>query len=67
MLELDVGNPGLAGMSGDQWLDAYVFVAGAGLIDRVIAGGELVVEGGRHHLRDVIATRYAKVLARLCA
>ncbi|MET0278249.1 MAG: formimidoylglutamate deiminase [Pseudorhodoplanes sp.] len=62
---LDSNHPDLAGASADMVLDVYVFSAGAGLIDRVIAGGVAVVEGGRHRAHDEIAARYRKTVARL--
>jgi hypothetical protein len=46
-------------------LDVYIFSAGHALIDRVIAGGKIVVSGGRHHARDAIARKYRDTVARL--
>jgi formiminoglutamate deiminase len=62
---LNSAHPDLAGASGDMVLDVYVFSAGRGLIDRVIAGGAPVVEGGRHRGREAIAEKYRKTVARL--
>ena len=46
-------------------LDLYVFTAGRGLIDTVIAGGIDVVSDGRHRSREAIARRYRQVVSRL--
>ena len=62
---LNSNHPDLAGAHGDMVLDVYVFSAGAGLIDRVMAGGVSVVEGGRHRAHDAIAAKYRKTVARL--
>lgn len=44
-------------------LDELVFARGA--IRRVMAGGQVVVEEGRHRAREAVAARFAAVLARL--
>ncbi len=62
---LKADHPDLAGAHGDMVLDVYVFSAGRGLIDRVIAGGVPVVEGGRHRAGEKIAEKYRKTVARL--
>ncbi len=62
---LDMGCPDLEGRSGDELLDAWVFVHGRRLIDRVYAGGHLVVDGGRHRLRDQIDARYRSAITAL--
>jgi formiminoglutamate deiminase len=62
---LDSGHPDLAGAVGDMALDVYVFSAGSGLIDRVIAGGVPVVAAGRHRAHDQVAERYRRTVARL--
>ncbi|MFO7484130.1 formimidoylglutamate deiminase [Oceanibaculum nanhaiense] len=59
---LDAEHPDLANASGDRWLDAYIFVAGRAAIDKVIIGGETLVEGGRHRARDELAARYRAAL-----
>ncbi len=58
-------HPDLEGRSQDQLLDAWVFVHGRRLVDRVYAGGRLVVEGGRHRLRDRIDARYRAAVSAL--
>lgn len=62
---LDAAHADLAAGTGDRWLDAYIFTAGKGAIDRVIVGGEDIVLAGRHRAREKIAARYANTLARL--
>ncbi|WP_460448475.1 formimidoylglutamate deiminase [Alsobacter sp. SYSU BS001988] len=64
---LDAGHPDLAAVSGDRWLDAYVFTAGRGAVDRVYVSGALQVEAGRHRAREAIAARYVDVLRRIGA
>jgi formiminoglutamate deiminase len=61
---LDAAHPDLAGGQ-HMWLDAYVFVAGAGLIRDAMVGGEVVVRDGRHAQHDAITDRYRKVVVRL--
>ncbi|MGF9759711.1 formimidoylglutamate deiminase [Microvirga sp. 0TCS3.31] len=64
---LNADHPDLAAVSGDRWLDSYVFVAGKAVIDTVFVAGKPVVRSGRHVDRDVIRTRYAKAMARILA
>ena len=61
---LDAAHPDLAAVSGDSWLDAYVFVAGTAAVSSVLVAGRVLVSGGRHHRRDAITARYAAALAR---
>ena len=62
---LDAHHPDLATVTGDRWLDAYIFVAGESAIDRVIVGGNGVVEKGRHRARESIVRRYVATMRRL--
>ena len=64
---LDEDHPDLASRHGDQWLDAWIFVAGRSAVKAVLAGGESVVEAGRHIMRATIAARYQVVIAKLAA
>ncbi len=64
---LDAEHPDLEGRSEDQLLDAWIFVHGRHLIDRVYAGGKLVVDAGRHRHRDRINAHYRTAVARLTA
>jgi formiminoglutamate deiminase len=59
--------PEMAGVSGDRWLDQFVFAQGARAIDRVYAGGRLVVAEGRHVHRSAIVGRFARTFARLAS
>jgi formimidoylglutamate deiminase len=61
---LDADHPDLAAGS-RHWLDSFLFVAGKGLIDSVIAGGEIVVKRGRHRQHETISTAYRRTIARL--
>lgn len=64
---LDTGHPDLAAVSGDRWLDSYLFVAGARAVQSVYVGGIERVNAGRHLAREAITRRYTKALARLAA
>jgi formiminoglutamate deiminase len=64
---LDALHPDLACVSGDRWIDSYVFVAGKAAIDMVFVAGKPVVKSGRHVSRDAIRARYAKAMARIMA
>jgi cytosine/adenosine deaminase-related metal-dependent hydrolase len=64
---LDADHPDLAAVSGDRWLDSYVFVAGKAAIDTVLVAGRPVVKSGRHVERGAIRARYAKALACILA
>jgi formimidoylglutamate deiminase len=61
---LDADHPDLAAGAG-HWLDSFLFVGGRRLIGSVIAGGEILVEGGRHRKHDAISTAYRRTIARL--
>ena len=62
---LDGEHPDLASRRGDQWLDAWIFVAGRGAVKAVLVGGETVVDAGRHRMRPAIEARYKRVVANL--
>jgi formiminoglutamate deiminase len=64
---LDGDHPDLVARSGDQWLDAWIFVAGRTAVRTVLAGGEVVVEAGRHRRRPGIEARYKRVVAKISA
>ena len=64
---LDGDHPDLAARHGDQWLDAWIFVAGRAAVKTVLVGGETVVDGGRHRVREAIEARYKRVVASLLA
>ncbi|HQT83597.1 MAG: formimidoylglutamate deiminase [Acidiphilium sp. 37-64-53] len=62
---LDHAGTDLAALPPARWLDHFVFVGGTRLIDRVYAGGRLVVSGGRHDEHAPVAARFRAVLRRL--
>jgi formiminoglutamate deiminase len=64
---LDADHPDLAGVSGDRWIDSYVFVAGKAAIDTVFVAGKAVVRSGRHVGREAIRARYGRAMARVLA
>jgi formimidoylglutamate deiminase len=64
---LDGDHPDLAARAGDQWLDAWIFVAGRSAVKAVLVGGETLVESGRHVKRSPIEARFKTVVARLVA
>ena len=57
----------LASVSGDRWIDQFVFVLGARAIGSVYVGGQKVVENGVHVRRAAITERFGRVFARLAA
>jgi formiminoglutamate deiminase len=67
ILVLDARHPDLAGRSGDELLDTFVFAAGSRLVKEVWRAGVRVVEDGRHRHRDRIVDRYHSALDRLTA
>ena len=65
LVVLDRAHPDLAHVSGDRWLDAFVFTAGRSAIETVIIAGQTRASAGRHHRHDAITDRYRSTLARL--
>jgi formiminoglutamate deiminase len=65
LVVLDSDHPDLAAISGDRWLDSYVFVADRAAIDTVFVAGEAVVRSGRHIHREDIRARYGHAMARI--
>jgi formiminoglutamate deiminase len=65
ILTFRADHPTLAGKADDQILDAWIFSAGAALIDCVFSGGLKVVAGGRHVFRDQIAGQFVKTMGEL--
>ena len=65
IVSLDADHPALAGHRDETILDAWVFGAGAALVDCVWTRGRLQVEGGRHHARNLVRRRFAAAMARL--
>lgn len=52
LVELDVDHPLLRGLSGDDWIDSYLFGGSREMIRSVWVAGECRVEAGRHRQRD---------------
>lgn len=67
IVTLDGAHPSLAGRRGDAAIDGWIFAAGSAAIDCVWAGGEKVVEGGRHRLRRAARERFNASVRRLVA
>lgn len=65
LVVLDADHPSLAGLPPERWLDAWVFAQHGSPVQRVLARGRWVVEGGRHVERDALRARYRDVTARL--
>jgi cytosine/adenosine deaminase-related metal-dependent hydrolase len=54
---LDAEHPDLASRRDDEWLDAWIFVAGRRAVRSVLVGGERLLEAGRHRLRPQLESR----------
>ncbi|MDA9437753.1 N-formimino-L-glutamate deiminase [Bradyrhizobium sp. CCBAU 51745] len=67
IVTLDAAHPSLAGRGGDATIDGWIFASGNGAIDCVWAGGNKVVEGGRHKLRQTARERFNAAVRRLVA
>jgi formimidoylglutamate deiminase len=65
IVTLDTAHPSLAGRRGDAVLDGWIFAASAGAIDCVWAGGNKVVEGGRHWLCEKARDQFNATVRRL--
>jgi formimidoylglutamate deiminase len=64
---LDETHPDFLWRQGDEWLDAWIFVAGRTAVKTVLTAGRIVVEGGRHRMRQAIEMRYKGVIGKLLA
>lgn len=67
IVTLDIAHPSLAGRARDAVIDGWIFAAGSGAIDCVWAGGNKVVESGRHQLRQAARERFNATVRRLVA
>jgi formimidoylglutamate deiminase len=67
IVTLDAAHPSLAGRARDAVIDGWIFAAGSGAIDCVWAGGNKVVEGGRHRLRQSARENFNASVRRLVA
>ncbi len=65
LIALDPNHDALADRSGDAILDGWIFAARSSAIDCVWRYGRKVVSGGRHVLRERIASRYRASIKRL--
>ena len=64
---LDTTHPSLAGRRGDAILDGWIFASGTRVVACVWAGGNKVVEGGRHRLRQNALDAFKAAVRRLVA
>jgi formimidoylglutamate deiminase len=67
IVTLDTTHPSLAGRSRDAILDGWIFSAGRGAVADVWAGGNKVVEGGRHRLHQSARDTFSAAIRRLVA
>ena len=67
IVTLDTAHPSLAGRSRDTVLDGWIFAANAGAVDCVWAGGNKVVDGGHHRLRQTARDKFNAAVRRLVA
>jgi formimidoylglutamate deiminase len=67
IVTLDTTHPSLAGRRRDTVLDGWIFAANAGAIACVWAGGNKVVEDGRHRIREKARDRFNAAVRRLVA
>ncbi len=65
LIALDANHDDLADRFGDAVLDGWIFAAHVPAVDCVWRYGRKVVSGGRHLLRDRIASRYRASIIRL--
>ena len=66
-VELDDQHPLLMERAGDALLDAWVFSGQGHAVKRVVCGGRVVVEDGRHVQAPAIRTEFARAMRRLLA
>jgi formimidoylglutamate deiminase len=67
IVTLDTTHPSLAGRRRDAILDGWIFAARAGAIACVWAGGNKVVENGRHRLGESARDKFNAAVRRLAA
>jgi formimidoylglutamate deiminase len=65
IVTLDTAHPSLAGRHGDSILDGWIFATGSDAVACVWAGGNKVVEGGRHRLRQKAREAFNRAVQRL--
>jgi formimidoylglutamate deiminase len=64
---LDLAHPAMVARRDDALLDAWIFAANTAALDCAWVAGRKLVTGGRHRAREVIAQRFARVMAELAA
>ena len=67
LVSLDPGHPVLAGKSGDQWLDGWIFSGGKDCVADVWSAGRHIVHEGRHMQRDAILAGFRETMSHLLA
>lgn len=67
MVALDGDHLTIAGLQGDQILDAWIFAGDDRLVRDVWSAGRHIVQGGQHVRKDAVAARFRTTLARLRA
>jgi len=67
IVALDANHPVLAGKSGDQWLDSWIFAGDKSCVRDVWVSGRHLVHGGAHIGRDAARRGFASAMARLMA
>jgi formimidoylglutamate deiminase len=67
LFSLDSNHDALTSRAGDSLLDSLIFAARVPAVDSVWRYGRKVVSGGRHRLREEIASHYQASLKRLLA
>ena len=65
LVELDADAPGLAGLTGDTCLDAWIFGGSGPAVRTVVVGGRVRVQHGHHVDRPAVMDRFRSVLARV--
>ena len=65
LIVLDGSNPFVGTSTGDQVLDRWLFALGSEAIRDVMAGGQWVVQDGRHRNEDEINRAFREVLLKL--
>ncbi len=65
IVTLDAAHPLLAGKTGDEIVDSYIFAGNANLVRDVMVGGRWVVRDGRHPEEDAIARDFVRTMERL--
>lgn len=65
IVALDPGHPLLAGRSGDNLLNSWIFAGDKSCVKNVWVSGKQVVANGRHKNQEAIRTRYTAAIQRL--